>query len=143
MLTKKDRERHFLRVFLSCIGEDPDQWPILEERERPDFLLCSPQGDNIGLEVTELLKESQGELRSAERRVCKTLVDVVGEFIQVLGAHSAYINGNNKTIAPSLCKYTIPAFQARASSAGTDRNCGGSPAYASHDPTTLRHAFVS
>ena len=54
-----------------------EQWTIVEQREKPDFLLHSPQGNPVGLEVTELLKESQGKLRSAERRVCGTIEDVV------------------------------------------------------------------
>ena len=77
-----------------------EQWTIVEEREKPDFLLHSPQGNPVGLEVTELLKESQGKLRSAERRVCGTIEDVVWAFSQSLGAPSVYITGNNKAIVP-------------------------------------------
>ncbi len=97
---KKDRERRHAGAFLQRIGEVPKRWSIIDERERPDWLLKSPTGEIIGVEMTELLTANQGKLRTAERLVCAVIQEVVGEFIESIGVAGAIVDGNNRLIAP-------------------------------------------
>jgi hypothetical protein len=99
-VTKKDRERRHLGAFLRRIGQHPKQWEIIEERERPDFLLKSPDGDLVGVEMTELLRPEHGPLRTAEHRICGVIKEVVAEFIQSERVPGAIVAGNNRSVAP-------------------------------------------
>ncbi len=99
-VTPKDRERGHLCAFLRRIGEKPRQWNIHAEQERPDFILISPAGDKIGLEVTELVTAEFGKLRKAERMVTTVVKEVVEEFIESIGVTGALVMANNLLIAP-------------------------------------------
>ena len=98
VVTQKDRERCHLGAFLQRIGPDLRTWKIQAEQERPDFILVTPAGDTIGLEMTELVTAEFGQLRTAERKVTSVLKEVVEEFIQSKGVPGASVMANNKTI---------------------------------------------
>ncbi len=97
-VTQKNRERGHLNAFLRRIGEKPRQWNIHAEQERPDFILISPAGDKIGLEMTELVTAEFGKLRTAERLVTTVVKEVVEEFIKSIGIPGALVMANNRSI---------------------------------------------
>jgi hypothetical protein len=89
-----------ISAFLVRIGEVPKRWGIHAEQERPDFVLTTPDGNRIGLEMTELVTSDFGKLRKAERLVCTVVQDEVAAFIESLGVPGAFVMGNNQSIAP-------------------------------------------
>lgn len=100
-VTRKDRELRHAGAFLQRIGEFPKQWNIVDsDRECPDLFLRSPTGKTIGLEVTELLTDDYGELRTAENKLSAVIQEVVQQFIESIGLPGAIVFGNNKSIAP-------------------------------------------
>ncbi|MCL4199679.1 MAG: hypothetical protein KJZ69_19450 [Phycisphaerales bacterium] len=100
---KKDRECRHAIALLRCIGEDPARWEIKEPREKPDLILISPGGEEIGLELTELIAADcgkHGKHRAAEHAVCTVIRDETQRFIGSHGVAGARISGHNRASTP-------------------------------------------
>lgn len=82
--SKKRQEEALIKEFLYASQFDPGDW-VLHHHERPDFLATSPTGTTYGIELTELLTQSQGEDRATDSRVADAIREVIREFLTAQG----------------------------------------------------------
>lgn len=110
-MTTRDDEHRQLNAALRAIGADTETWKVIqEERQRPDYVVSTPQGE-IGVEVTEVLLDDQGEHRAGERKLAATLQDVVKEhLIAQGGTGGGHIDGNAPHVVSGPHKLDIPAI---------------------------------
>lgn len=100
---KKDREWRHAVALLRSVGEDPTRWIVKELCEKPDFALISPEGEEIGLELTELIAADcgkHGKHRAAEHAVAAVVRDEVQRFLGSGGIPGARIRGHNRASTP-------------------------------------------
>lgn len=108
-MTTKNQEHNQLNAALCAIGADTSTWKVTQaDRERPDFVVSTPDGD-IGLELTEILLDVQGEHRAGEQKFTAVIRDVVREHLVAQGGSGGgHIDGNASRITSGPHKLDIP-----------------------------------
>ena len=90
--SKDLRERAYVARMLLALGENPDAWSIASG-DRPDVIARSPDGQVVGIEVTEILLPEHGKDRNYDWVASAVHRDVVEEWVTAHGGSGAFVHG--------------------------------------------------